>query len=145
MRLINILMTVAAILITVTTVYSQTEKEVKDIQDILVKILDASEAEDYQAASLMFVYEGDDAARNLKDFYNSSVSAEGNKVKRLAKKIKAFQKLSESYSVGTVSKSSKSGVEAFVVEVIFNSGKQSLKTEFTFLSVKNSFGLLEVK
>lgn len=145
MRLINILMIAAAILMTITNGYSQTEKEIKDIQDILVKILDASESENYQAAASMFVYEGDDAARNLKDFYNSTVPSEENKVKRIAKKIKAFQKLSESYSVGAISKSSKSGVEAFIVEVIFNSGKQSLKTEFTFVSVKNSFGLLEVK
>lgn len=126
-------------------VLGQTDQEKKDVQDVLVKVLNNSQSENYQAASTFFAYEGDNSARNLKDVYNFKDQKEKSKVKRLAKKIKAFQDLSDSYSVGDISKKSEPAGEYFLVEVLFNSGKQTLKTVFSFIKINENFKLVEVK
>ncbi len=125
--------------------YAQTDAEKKQIETSVSSIFDFASKQNADEIAKFIVYQGNDAARNLKDTYNVKQPKEMGAVQRLSKKVKAFLDLSESYQITGYSQKTAPEGTTNIVEINFNSGKQSLKTKFSFLQVGGKYLLLDIE
>lgn len=116
----------------------------ESVQGAVDNLFDLSVNEDYAKMAFKIAYTGKDEERNLKDTFNYEDTREASKVKRTSKKIKAFLDISDSHEFGKFEISKNEGIEVYNLEVIFKSGEQDLKTEFTFVKVNGNLLLVEV-
>jgi hypothetical protein len=120
------------------TVFAQGEESA--VKNNLTNLFNYSKTKAFEKAASIIAYEGDDAARNKKDVFNSSNKDELNQVKRICKKISALIELSSKYEFGTFASKTVDGINIYSIDVQFISGDQKLVTSFTF--TKTEKGIL---
>ena len=128
-KLINMII---LLLVSLSISYAQTENKNELIKSSVNKLFEECKNGNYQKAAVLIAYSGKDAQRDLKESYNYKNSKEAAKVKRIAKKIKAFLDISDKFTFGNIKIQENEGVTSYTVEVLFISGSQELKTLFTF-------------
>lgn len=104
------------------------------------QIFDLSSKSDYKNAATFFAFTGK-GSDNLKRTVNPADSKEMNSVKRICKKIKGLLKISSSYEISEPE--NKKG--KYISKAEFNSGKQRLHFEITFIKLENKFLLVSFK
>ncbi|MCX7874691.1 MAG: hypothetical protein N2321_00845 [Melioribacteraceae bacterium] len=123
------------LLVTINLFAQNNESEVKTQ---LNKLIELSKAKNYEKASLLIAYNGDDKERINKDNFDPSKKDELEKVKRIAKKISALIDLSSKYEI-TNFLIDKSNPEINIVEITFTSGTQNLVTQFSFIKTEKGY------
>lgn len=126
------------------TYFAQDQTKVKSVQSAIDNLFETCKNDNYEAAASKFAYDEKGTARFLKDAFNYSDQKEAAKVKRIAKKIKAFLNISDSHEFGKFEVLNSEGTEYLIIEVLFNSGKQQLKTKFTFVESGSKLLLADV-
>jgi len=115
------------------------------IKSTLNKLFDFSKVENFSSAAKFIAYDGNDQERYLISQMNINDSKEESKIKRIIKRIKAMLDISDSYSFGQFSTKQDAKFVINKIEVIFKSGTQELKTQFSFVKSKDIFLLTDLK
>ncbi len=118
-------------------VYAQNDDKSEVIKSTINTLFDLCKNNKYEQAAAMIAYTGKNEKRNLAESYNYKDSKEASKVKRIAKKIKAFLDISDKFKIGSLKVSTVDNKNNYSVEVLFISGNQELKTLFTFIEAGN--------
>ena len=109
------------------------------IKSALTQIFDQSKMQDYKKLAPLLFNEDE-----LKPF-NIQNSSDERAVKRIAKKIKAYLDLSDSYSYESLSFDKFANLPSAELEVSFKSGDQDLNISFIFVESSNKILLAEFK
>ena len=117
----------------------------QEIKNVLTNVLDFSKQNDFDKASKLLAYDGDDVKRKFTDVYNNNDKEEKNSIKRKCKKLKAYLDLSDSYEYTGFSISELEGHQVGVLNVNFKSGDQVLKIAFSFVKLNNGYALVSFK
>lgn len=117
--------------------FAQTEEAEKQ----LVKIFELCKAKNYSEAANYFLYEGEDAARNLKGTYNYKERKEKIAVDKIGKKIFALLDISDGYKIVSKSNHDKNGLKWTVFNVAFISGNQEIEGSFYMTKINNKYVL----
>jgi len=117
--------------------FAQTEEAEKQ----LVKIFELCKAKNYAEAANYFLYEGEDATRNLKGTYNYKERKEKIAVDKIGKKIFALLDISDGYKIISKSNQDKNGLKWVVFNVAFISGNQEIEGSFYMTNINNKYVL----
>ena len=90
------------------------------------------------------VYTGTDEERSYKSTLDPKSDNELAKAERIAKKIKAYLDISDSYNVNSVVTEKDNGKSFIKAEVSFKSGSQVLEISFNFLDVNDKLLLVSI-
>ena len=133
------------IMIPSSNLVAQQDPDVEKVKSALENLFMLSKSKNFIEAAKVMLYTGDDSKRNLKDTYNPDVKSELDQVKRICNKIRAFLDLSDKYELGELKRTNNPGGAFYNLDVIFKSGSQSLKTQFSFLNLNGKILLTDVK
>lgn len=118
---------------------AQNQLKENDIKSTLTQIFDLSKNQDFNSlTSLLF------NDKELRPFNNKSKS-EVKAVKRIAKKIKAYLDLSDSYEYESLTFGKFKNLSSADLKVNFKSGDQDLTISFIFVDNSNRILLAEFK
>lgn len=120
---------------------AQNEIKENEVKSTLKTIFKLSEEQNYAGVASLFF----NSDKNEKRGYNFNSKAEAKSVKRMAKKIKAYLNLSDSYEYESISYAKLDGLPSAALKVNFTSGNQELTISFNFVKIKNSVLLAEFK
>lgn len=120
-------------------IFSQSQLNENKIKSALTQIFDQSKMQDYKKLAPLLFNEDE-----LKPF-NIQNSSDERAVKRIAKKIKAYLDLSDSYSYESLSFDKFANLPSAELEVSFKSGDQDLNISFIFVESSNKILLAEFK
>ncbi len=122
-----------------TFITAQTEEEKDAIKNTFAKIVEISKQKDFSKANGLLAYTGENQQRNLKSPLNFDDPDDSNLARRLMRKVKALFDISDSYSVLTITLSTKNDTPLYVLTANFKSGAQNLTSNFTFVKINNNF------
>lgn len=120
---------------------SKTEESAKSTID---ELFSASKDKDYKGACALIVYTGSDTEKNYTVPLNPNSEGDLSKAERIAKKIKAYLDISDSYEISSVISQSEDGKRLVNVEVGFKSGKQVLEIDFKFVELDSKLLLVSI-
>ncbi|MBN1301482.1 MAG: hypothetical protein JW995_09740 [Melioribacteraceae bacterium] len=115
--------------------FSQTNESADEVKSAVENLFEICKSGNFEKAAGYIAYMDDDKSRYLNDSYDFNNSNEAKKVKRIAKKINAFLKLSDKYEFGEYETMDDGGKQITSIQVIFISGSQQLKTQFSFVKI----------
>ncbi len=115
----------------------------KEIHNVTTKILNLCKANKFSEAAVYISYHGIDKKRERKDHYNFTVRSEKLKVKRICRKIRSLQLLSDSFKLGNV-KTVKKNSLSYSVNVEFKSSDQTIDIKFVYVKVKGHYLLSDI-
>ena len=124
---------------------AQTDSTQIKIESAVQNIIELSKNRDFVGACDFIAYTGVEESRKFNDKLNSKVSREVESAERILKKIKAYLDISDSYELGNIKTKSKKDHEFEVADIIFKSGKQTLKIEFEFIKVNKKYLLAAIE
>ena len=108
-------------------VFGQSLLKENEIKSALTKIFDLSKKQDFVALSSYLLNDKEIKAYNFND------PSEARSVKRIAKKIKAYLDLSDSYEYESLTFETFKNLPSAELEVSFKSGDQDLTISFIFV------------
>jgi len=120
---------------------AQNKLSEENVKASLTKIFDMSKNQNFSGISSILLFNQGKEMRT----YNYGNSSEAKSVKRIAKKIKAFLDLSDSYEYKSITKGSYLDKQSTNLEVIFNSGDQKLTISFLFIEHDGKILLADFK
>lgn len=120
-------------MISAITLFAQPDNNSDKVKSSINKLFELCKNSDFEQAATFIAYTGKDTNRHLIDSYNYKDAKEASKVKRIAKKIKAFLDISDKFTLGVLKTENVDNKLNYRVEVLFISGSQELKTLFTFI------------
>ncbi|MCB9219586.1 MAG: hypothetical protein H6610_09025 [Ignavibacteriales bacterium] len=109
-----------------------------EVKNSLTKIFDLSKNQNFDALASQILYN----EKNEKRAYNKNDANEAKSVKRMAKKIKAYLDLSDSYEYESLTNLKVDNLPAAELKVNFRSGDQKLTITFDFVKLNGNL-LLE--
>lgn len=108
------------------------------------KLFSVSKLRDYNAVCDLIVFTGSDEARNLQSKLNSKNDEELQQAERIAKKIKAYVDISDSYEITSTEKVTEDEKEFLHAKIEFKSGNQILEIVFKFIGINENLLLVEI-
>jgi hypothetical protein len=120
--------------------FAQDEK----VTDTVENLFSVSKLKDYKEACSLIAFTGNDTAKKYKTPLNPKVSTDFEQAERIAKKIKAYLDISDSYEIMSVSSNEENEHKFIDVVVGFKSGKQMLEIDFKFVEVKDNLLLVSL-
>jgi len=130
-----------AIFIIGTLTFAQNQLKENDVKSSLSKIFELSKNQNYSDAAKMFIYTKNNESRVF-DYTNKS---DARIVKRMAKKIKAYLDLSDSYEYESITYGTFKNLPNANLKVNFKSGDQELTISFLFVQKDGNSLLAEFK
>jgi len=124
--------------------FAQDQNSDEKIKDTIENLFSVSKDKDYNKACTLIVYTGSDSQKDYTVALNPRSTTDLEKAERIAKKIKAYLDISDSYNINSVVTDKKGDKNFTDVEVGFKSGKQTLNIDFKFVVVNNNFLLVSV-
>ena len=139
MKLKNLLFIIFSMV--VSNLFAQNQIPEEKLKSALSQIIDYSMKENYSSAAGKMLF---DKSGNLRT-YNADDKSELKSVKRLAKRIKAYLDLSDSYSYESITYDTFKGLSRAELKVNFKSGDQDLTISFYFVSKDGKILLQDLK
>lgn len=122
-----------------TSCSSSVQLQEEKIKNMINKFLDYCDKKDYENASKLLLYNGNDPSRKYKVVFDYNNSDDKKEVERICKKINAMLIISDSYTNGSITQEIKDGINWNVLEVFFKSGEQVLRQSFYVLEISDNY------
>jgi len=113
----------------VCNIGAQNKLNEQNVKSQLAKIFDLSKDQNYAGSAALFLYNKGNDLRT----YNFKSKSEARAVKRMAKKIKAYLDLSDSYEYESITFGNYKKLPSAELKVYFKSGDQKLSISFLFV------------
>lgn len=123
------------------SLHAQNQIQAEKVKSALTKIFDLSKDQKFSSTAPLFLNDDDDKLRSYN--YNDKIDAKA--VKRMAKKIKAYLDLSDSYEYESLTYGTVSDLPSADLNVNFKSGDQELTISFLFVEMNGKILLLSFK
>jgi hypothetical protein len=124
--------------------FAQNETTEETVSSAIENLFSVSKSKDYKEACSLIAFTGNDASKYYLVPLNPKVTYDLEKAERIAKKIKAYLDISDSYEIKSVSSHEENEHKFIDVVVGFKSGKQTLDIDFKFVEVNNNLLLVSV-
>jgi len=128
-------------LLLISSLTAQNQLKEDDVKAALANIFDLSKDQNYSSIAAFFLNGEDNGLRN----YNYNDKSEAKSVKRMAKKIKAYLDLSDSYEHKSITYGTVSNLPSADLKVNFKSGDQELTISFVFVELSGKILLSSFK
>lgn len=125
-------------------VFAQDEQPGNDVNSTVEALFSVCKDKNYSGASALIVYTGPESSRDYAAPLNPKSAAELDKAERIAKKVKAYLDISDSYEILSVGETTSDEKTLLVANIGFKSGKQILEIDFTFIEVNNNLLLVSI-
>lgn len=124
--------------------FAQDKTSDEKVKSTIENLFTTSKNKDYNAACALIVYTGSDSEKSYSVPLNSKSKADLEKAERIAKKIKAYLDISDSYKINSIVEEKNEDKNLTNVEVGFKSGEQVLEIDFKFIEVDNNLLLVSI-
>ena len=114
----------------------------ENVTNAIENLFSVSKSKDYKEACSLIVSTGNDTVKDYLAPLNPKVPSDLEKAERIAKKIKAYLDISDSYEIKSVSSNEENEHKFIDVVVGFKSGKQTLEIDFKFVELNNNLLLV---
>lgn len=116
-------------LLLINSVIAQNQLKENEVKSQLTKIFDLSKDQNYSGVAALFLYNKDNVIRA----FNYANKSDAKVVKRMAKKIKAYIDLSDSYEYESITYGKIKNLPSADLKVSYRSGDQKLSISFLFV------------
>lgn len=124
------------------SIFAQSNDE--RLTESIENLFAVSKQRDYNKVCDLIAYTGSDETRYLSAKLNAKNNYELQQAERIAKKIKAYVDISDSYEITSTDKISEEGGELLHAKIEFKSGKQILEVVFKFVEINEVLLLVEI-
>jgi len=124
------------------SIFAQSNDE--RLTESIENLFSVSKQRDYNKACDLIAYTGSDETRYLSAKLNVKNNYELQQAERIAKKIKAYVDISDSYEITSTDNLSEEGGELLHAKIEFKSGKQILEVVFKFVEINEVLLLVEI-
>lgn len=114
------------------------------LTESIENLFSVSKQRDFNKVCDLIAYTGSDVTRNLSTKLNAKINDELQQAERIAKKIKAYVDISDSYEITSTDKIAEEGMELLHATIEFKSGKQILEVVFKFVEINEVLLLVEI-
>jgi len=114
------------------------------LTESIENLFSVSKQRDYNNVCDLIAYTGSDETRNLSSKLNAKNNDELQQAERIAKKIKAYVDISDSYEITSTDKITEEGEELLHATIEFKSGNQVLEVVFVFVEINEVLLLVEI-
>ena len=136
-----IVLSIASLFLSSSVFYPQNQLGEDQVKDALTKIFEMSKNNNFVQISKKLL---NDESKEIRS-YDPNDKQDLKAVKRIAKKIKAYLNLSDSYEYESISYNSFKNLQSAEIKVNFKSGDQELKISFIFIEKSGSILLADFK
>lgn len=136
-----LLMQILLLAFLANNLFAQNDIKEDEVKSTLKEIFKLSKDQNYSDIASLFLFHKDNEKRSFKN----NVKAELKSVKRMAKKIKAYLNLSDSYEYESISYAKYLKLHSANLKVNFTSGNQELTITFRFVKLGSQILLAEFK
>ncbi len=130
------------LLISLSPVFAQQLNS--DLSNEIDQLFSISKNKQYKLAAAHIAFSGENQSRKYIKSLNAENTSELEKAERIAKKIKAYLDISDSYVIKNFSTEKKENFDFTTVTITFKSGNQELDIPFEFVKAKDKYLLVTI-